>query len=253
MNKDSALQILGLGQNASRDEIKARVRELSVKFHPDKHVGVTDVVGDLLKEKFSQVQEAGRLLLDGQSERADPPVEDADPDLVAAAIAFRDGDASTCVRHARAVLARSPNNYDAHFLCGSALLGVDNLVEAAVHLRRVIEVEKEDSHVWFLLAVAELGNGNFAASKNCAEKACRFSEVKQADHYVILAQAWIGLGDGAQADSVINDLAAIAPNHPLVLERKASFRVGSTYINKGTAAGVATGAAGALCCLLDCC
>ncbi len=55
MGKDP-YEILGLSRNASKEEVKARYRELVKKYHPDKHQG--NPLADLAEERFKEIQEA---------------------------------------------------------------------------------------------------------------------------------------------------------------------------------------------------
>ena len=52
-------QILGLGKNASLDEIKKAFRKLAVKYHPDKNPGDKEA-----EEKFKEINEAYAVLSD---------------------------------------------------------------------------------------------------------------------------------------------------------------------------------------------
>lgn len=49
-------QVLGIGANATDDEVKRAYRELSRKYHPDSYVN--NPLADLAEEKFKEVQEA---------------------------------------------------------------------------------------------------------------------------------------------------------------------------------------------------
>lgn len=65
MSKDNFYTILGISENASGDEIKKAYRALSMKYHPDKNPGKTDVVS-----KFQQINEAYETLGD-ETKRAE--------------------------------------------------------------------------------------------------------------------------------------------------------------------------------------
>lgn len=58
MTKRDYYEILGIGKNASADEIKKAFRKLAVKYHPDKDGGD--------EEKFKEVNEAYEILKDQQ-------------------------------------------------------------------------------------------------------------------------------------------------------------------------------------------
>lgn len=55
MNKNP-YDVLGVPQNASKDEVKKAYRDLSRKYHPD--ANVNNPLADLAEEKFKEVQEA---------------------------------------------------------------------------------------------------------------------------------------------------------------------------------------------------
>lgn len=62
--------VLGLGNNATKEEIKEAFRKLAVKFHPDKHSHSPKSVRDSATLRFKQVSEAYRVLIDDRK-RAD--------------------------------------------------------------------------------------------------------------------------------------------------------------------------------------
>ena len=55
-------KILGISPNASNDEVKKAYRELSRKYHPDSYVN--NPLSDLAEEKFKEVQEAYKQIMD---------------------------------------------------------------------------------------------------------------------------------------------------------------------------------------------
>lgn len=58
-------QVLGVSPNASDDEVKRAYRELSRKYHPDTYAD--NPLSDLAEEKFKEVQEAYRQIMDMRS------------------------------------------------------------------------------------------------------------------------------------------------------------------------------------------
>ena len=55
MNKDP-YEILGVGKDATQDEIKTAYRKLAKQYHPDRYVG--NPLADLAAEKFKEINEA---------------------------------------------------------------------------------------------------------------------------------------------------------------------------------------------------
>ncbi len=55
-------QVLGVSPSASDDEVKRAYRELSRKYHPDTYAD--NPLSDLAEEKFKEVQEAYRQVMD---------------------------------------------------------------------------------------------------------------------------------------------------------------------------------------------
>ncbi len=59
-------KVLGVGANASTDEVKKAYRDLSRKYHPDSYVD--NPLSGLAEEKFKEVQEAYKMIME-QRER----------------------------------------------------------------------------------------------------------------------------------------------------------------------------------------
>ena len=58
-------QVLGVNPGASDDEVKRAYREMSRKYHPDTYAN--NPLSDLAEEKFKEVQEAYRQIMDMRS------------------------------------------------------------------------------------------------------------------------------------------------------------------------------------------
>lgn len=63
MNKD-LYEILGVGHNASKDEIKKAYKKLAVRYHPDKQGGKSDAEKKAAEDKFKEIGAAYAILSD---------------------------------------------------------------------------------------------------------------------------------------------------------------------------------------------
>lgn len=61
--RQRALDILGLDEHATADDIRKRHRELAKKFHPDRHQHLGDAAAKEATGRFREVQQAYELLL----------------------------------------------------------------------------------------------------------------------------------------------------------------------------------------------
>ena len=64
-------KVLGVGRDASEEEIKKAYRTLSRKYHPDANIGNPNQ--DEYEEKFKEVQQAYKLIMDYRSGKAADP------------------------------------------------------------------------------------------------------------------------------------------------------------------------------------
>ncbi|GAB4858025.1 hypothetical protein Ancab_015928 [Ancistrocladus abbreviatus] len=63
-------KVLGLGKNATKEEIKEAFRRLALKFHPDKHAQANKSAREDATVKFKQVSEAYEVLIDDRKRAA---------------------------------------------------------------------------------------------------------------------------------------------------------------------------------------
>lgn len=69
VSSPSPYQVLGVGKNASNEEIRRSYRELCLKCHPDKNVHLPKKERDLAEERFKQVQAANSQIGNKDSRR----------------------------------------------------------------------------------------------------------------------------------------------------------------------------------------
>ena len=61
--RTKCLNLLGLKATATKEDIKTAYRRLAKEYHPDRLVGVSDVVKKIAEEKFKEVSEAYEYLI----------------------------------------------------------------------------------------------------------------------------------------------------------------------------------------------
>jgi molecular chaperone DnaJ len=66
MSKRDYYEVLGVGKDASADEIKKAFRKKAGEFHPDRHPGLDEAGRKAMEEKFKEVGEAYAVLSDAE-------------------------------------------------------------------------------------------------------------------------------------------------------------------------------------------
>lgn len=67
-------EVLGVSYDATEDEIKKAYRQLSRKYHPDANVNNPNK--DALEEKFKEVQQAYKIIMDQRQGKGQPSADD---------------------------------------------------------------------------------------------------------------------------------------------------------------------------------
>lgn len=70
MTTKSYYDILGVGQDASDDEIKKAYRQLAIKWHPDKHAQDTEAQKKIVEDKFKDINRAYEVLGDSDKRKS---------------------------------------------------------------------------------------------------------------------------------------------------------------------------------------
>lgn len=266
MNKQQAADILGLGVNATTDAVKAKVRALSAKYHPDKHSEASDDLKELAAEKFKQVREAGQVMLglsksraqaqdDAADEVADEMPQEVQEQIDALSMAedyLNNGLPGKAVMVLRELLARDPSDVMANYYMGLAGAELQNWNMSAEYMNRVVTFAPDNEHAWHNLALAELNRGSHASAVHAVEQAMALAPEIDGRYIELLATIYIASGDAETADHYINELAKLSPYNRLVLDRKSSYRIGKRYIDKGDAGRVAAGTGCCICGILEC-
>jgi molecular chaperone DnaJ len=66
MSDKNYYEILGVGNNASEQDIKKAYRKLAAKWHPDKFANASEEKKKEAEEKFKEINEANEVLSDPQ-------------------------------------------------------------------------------------------------------------------------------------------------------------------------------------------
>lgn len=122
------------------------------------------------------------------------------------------------VDHFRAVLDAEPDNGQAHFALGKQLLDLGHLREAERHTRRALELQPETPEVRCNLGLILDALGDHDEAVECFRAAAEAG-------LVYLAESYIGRGEFDRADSVIDELQALKPDHPCIYSLRS--RIGS--------------------------
>ncbi|MCI7814245.1 MAG: J domain-containing protein [Lachnospiraceae bacterium] len=185
-------KVLGVSRNASNDEIKKAYRELSRKYHPDSYVN--NPLADLAEEKFKEVQEAYKRIMDerergGSSSysRTSSSGDTANVEMGAVRNYINSGH----YREALNLLSRIPlQNAQWHYYYAVASAGIGNNIDAMNHAQQAASMEPGNiEYRGFLDQLRMKGNryqgtgnqygggrglstGNFCCDLWCADSLC---------------------------------------------------------------------------------
>ena len=180
--------ILGVDQEASDAQIRTAFRQLTLKHHPDRHVGEDR---EQAEERFQAITEAFNVLsrpdsrkkYDDELAQGQPGVSGAamDPREIARKLAakgaqtMREGRVKDALTELKSALDHDDNCSRAHYFMGLALAKVgDRSKDALRHLERAVQLEPGNAIMLSEAAALALSVGMRARAKRFAEEALGF-------------------------------------------------------------------------------
>lgn len=185
-------KVLGISPKASNDEVKRAYRELSRKYHPDSYVN--NPLSDLAEEKFKEVQEAYKQIMDerehGFSGRSYQSSSSSGDTASVEMGAVRNYINSGHYQEALNLLSRiSAQTAQWHYYYAVASSGIGNNLDAMNHAERAAAMEPGNmEYRGFLNQLKMRGNryqgagrqygggglttGNFCCDLWCADSLC---------------------------------------------------------------------------------
>jgi len=157
-------KILGISPKASNDEVKRAYREMSRKYHPDSYVN--NPLSDLAEEKFKEVQEAYKQIMDerehgfGGGFRSNQ-TNTASGDTTSVEMgAVRNYINSGHYREALSLLSRIPvQNAQWHYYYAVASSQIGNNIDAMNHAQQAASMEPGNmEYLGFLNQLKMRGN-----------------------------------------------------------------------------------------------
>lgn len=273
MTTDEALNLLRLKRGASEEEIKRAFRTESQKYHPDLYATQASHVQEVMREKFQQIAQARDLLLRSGTSG---PSSSTSSSSASASNSSSGGYRSTgapsdhtatvervetllrqrrfpdALRELDVFMARNrmENDIDLLVLRVRILGAADMASEACETLLKMRWLDNSFGRdVGFLeeLAAAQSRSRQFDASLRTIAELEALAGYNIPIYLQLKAQVLIGAGRVNEGDQVVQQLARVDPNNPLVQQRSRYLKVGNNYVGKSDA--VAGGCA--LCAILE--
>jgi len=277
---DEALSLLRLKRGASEEEIKRAFRTESQKYHPDLYATQASHVQDVMREKFQQIVAARDLLVRGgtssssssSSSSASSSSASGSSNSNSSSGGYRStgapSDHTATVERVETLLRqrrfpdalreldvfmarnRMENDIDLLVLRVRILGAADMASEACETLLKMRWLDSSFGRdVGFLeeLAAAQSRSRQFDASLRTIAELEALAGYNIPIYLQLKAQVLIGAGRVNEGDQVVQQLARVDPNNPLVQQRSRYLKVGNNYVGKSDA--VAGGCA--LCAILE--
>ena len=272
MTTDEALSLLRLKRGASDEEIKRAFRSESQKYHPDLYATQASHVQEVMREKFQQIAQARDLLMRSGTSGPSNSTSSSGSASNSSSGGYRStgapSDHTATVERVETLLRqrrfpdalreldvfmarnRMENDIDLLVLRVRILGAADMASEACETLLKMRWLDNSFGRdVGFLeeLAAAQSRSRQFDASLRTIAELEALAGYNIPIYLQLKAQVLIGAGRVNEGDQVVQQLARVDPNNPLVQQRARYLKVGNNYVGKKDA--VAGGCA--LCAILE--
>ena len=272
MTTDEALNLLRLKRGASDEEIKRAFRTESQKYHPDLYATQASHVQEVMREKFQQIAQARDLLMRSGTSGPSNSTSSSGSASNSSSGGYRStgapSDHTATVERVETLLRqrrfpdalreldvfmarnRMENDIDLLVLRVRILGAADMASEACETLLKMRWLDNSFGRdVGFLeeLAAAQSRSRQFDASLRTIAELEALAGYNIPIYLQLKAQVLIGAGRVNEGDQVVQQLARVDPNNPLVQQRSRYLKVGNNYVGKSDA--VAGGCA--ICAILE--
>ena len=276
MTTDEALSLLRLKRGASEEEIKRAFRTESQKYHPDLYATQASHVQEVMREKFQQIVAARDLLLRGGTSSSSSSSSSTSSSSSSASSSSSGSYRSTgappdinatvervqTLRHQRR-FADALRELDVFMARHSLDRNIDLLrlrvqiladanmdaegVDTLLRIRAIDSSVGRNPHFLEALATGQAASRQFDAALRTIGELEAVAGYGIPLYLQMKAETLIMAGRVNEGDQVVQQLARVDPNNPLVQQRSRYLKVGNNYVGKKDA--VAGGCA--LCAVLE--
>lgn len=250
-------EVLGVSRNASQEEIRKKYRELVKKYHPDKYAN--NPIKELAEEKLKGLHEAYEVLSNQSKRNAYDENNQNNMDENFESDSTYQSSINRIIQlieqrlwrdarnHCNQLIRVHPERHEPYELRGIVNYNQNAFNQAKNDLKQAIYKGAKDDVVYSYLGFtyAELNMHEEAVWS--LKRAITLGGEKP-NYLAILAIELEKLGSKEEAEKYWNRLEAVDPNNEILMQRKQSWRVGNTYVNKRDAA---TTAACGICVILE--
>lgn len=240
-------EILGIGPNASKEEIRKAYRKLASKYHPDKHQG--NPLQDLAEEKFKEINEAYHALLgedyfyfEERSEKShkmerEPEISKDAKDLLYRGINYyNEGKYKKAIHCFKEALSYS-KSASLYNLLGLAYCEIGDYKNAIDQLVKATEIEDNNGkyffdagYAFYQLRIWELAIQFFLEAYNNLDDRKRLATT-----CVYLALCSYNIGKPARTEFFLEEAVNYDPenqSYRMLLEEFAESQIGSSSIKR---------------------